>query len=641
MIAFSVNDISCSFADRQVLDGVTFAVNERDRVGVIGENGAGKSTLFRILCGTETADSGSVAIAKGKTVGMLSQMTDLSEKAAMSLQAYMEEGFPHLLSAEREMAALEAQMHTASAKGDVQTAAILSQQYDRISRTYGEQGGMYFRGRCRSMLARMGFGEDVDRRTVAQISGGQHTRLALARLLATEPDILLLDEPTNHLDIDALTWLEEYLANYPKTVLVISHDRYFLDRVTDHTLEIERAKAVLYRGNYSRAKLQRQSDEAAREKRRREQMKIRARIEANIAFQRRCGQEHNFVTIRSKEKQLARMETIEKTQALRTVHMKFNELKESAGEVICAKNLSFAYGQREVLSGLSFLIEKGERVLFLGSNGTGKSTLMKVICGELAPHGGTVELGYNIVLGYYDQELHGLGLHNTVFEEMRESVPQKTDLELRTALAQFLFGAERISQKLSSLSGGERARVMLCKLMLKKVNLLVMDEPTNHLDIASREALEEALSAFEGTVVAVSHDRYFIDRVASRIRELLPQGAGVADFLLSEEEGAYTAYLRQKEKHRTSVSADTTQKTESEAKALYEQQKKDRANRQSEQRKREKAHKRAADIEATLDALTKELNTTASCDYVRAEEIVKEQAALEEELLLLYEIIES
>lgn len=635
MIALSVNDISCSFADREVLSGVTFAVNEKDRVGIIGENGAGKSTLFRIICG-ERADGGSVSIAKGKTVGMLAQITDLSEKSALTLQAFMEEGFAHLLAAEKEMAELEAAMHTA----DGEKAVSLSMQYDRVSRFYHEEGGAYFRGKCRAMLARMGFGEDADVRTVAEISGGQHTRLALARLLATEPDILLLDEPTNHLDIAALSWLEEYLSSYPKTVLVISHDRYFLDKVTDHTLEIERTKAVMYKGNYSRAKLQRQSDEAAKEKRRREQMKVRARIEANIAFQRRCGQEHNFVTIRSKEKQLARMETIEKTQALRTVHMKFGELKESAGEVICAKELSFAYGQKEIFSELSFLIEKGERVLFLGNNGTGKSTLMKVICGELLPSGGSVELGYNIVVGYYDQEMHGLCLEHTVFEELREAFPQKTDLELRSALAQFLFGAERITQPLSTLSGGERARVLLCKLMLKKVNLLVMDEPTNHLDIASREALEDALAAFEGTVVAVSHDRYFIDRVASRIIEILPDGGGMADFLLDEEEGAYTAYLRQKEKWNSARPIEVSEKTESDAKVEYEQRKKEKAQKQSEQRKRERAAKRIPELEEMLDRLAEELNTSAATNYVRAEQIVKEQEILEEELLSLYELLE-
>ena len=642
MILLGVSGLSMAFGDKTVLDGITFAVPEGARVGVIGANGAGKTTLFRLIMGQESPAAGTVSLAKGKTVGMLSQMTDLSA-VGLSLTDYMEAAFPELLEAEREIAALETSLAVSAEGADPAQTARLSARLETLYSAFARDGGPVFRAKCRSMLTHLGFDPSEQTRRVSTLSGGQQTRLSLARLLAREPDLLLLDEPTNHLDVTTLSWLEDYLAAYGGTVMIISHDRYFLDRACDHILEIERTHSTLYKGNYTVSREKREADEASRERRRREQMKIRARIEANIAFQRRCGQEHNFVTIRSKQKQLDRMEVIEKTVKQRTVHMQFAEQRESAGEVAVAKGLTFSYGPRPLISGLSFLIEKGERVLFLGANGTGKSTLMKLIAGRRAPRGGKLTLGYNVEIAYYDQELEGLDLSKTVFDEVHDAFPSKTDLEIRSALARFLFGPDEIVRTVSTLSGGERARVLLCKLMLKAVNLLILDEPTNHLDIGSREALEEALYEFEGTVIAVSHDRYFIDRVATRIIELDPAAeGGKLDCLLTEGEGAYTAYLAMVEQRRaaTEAAAPAAAVAPSEGRESYEAQKRERAAARSEGRRRERAALRATELEEELTRLDEELNTSAATDYVRAAAIVRRKEEAEEELLSLYELLE-
>ena len=639
MIVLGVSDVAVSFGAKTVLQGISFSVEERDRVGIIGVNGVGKSTLLKVIAGTGEPDHGIVSFGRGVTVGMLEQMTDLSSSASLSLMAYMESAFTELLQAEKELEDIELAMITAADQGRTAEAAALASKYDQKSMAFEQNGGKVFRGKCRSMLARLGFGEDGDKRSIREISGGQHTRLALARLLAREPDILLLDEPTNHLDMDALQWLEDYLATYPKTVMVVSHDRYFLDRVTTKTLHLSHTHAVLYPGNYTAAKEKREADEASLEKRRREQMKIRARIEVNIEFQRRCGQEHNFVTIRSKQKQLDRMEVIEKTKGEKSVKMRFDTSEESAANVLTVRDLCFSYQQKPILSHVSFAIRRGERVLFLGKNGTGKSTLLKLLCGKLQPKSGYIEYGYRVKVGYYDQEISALDANRSIFEELHSTFPDRTHLEIRSALALFLFGAEDIDQKISTLSGGEKARVLLCKLMLDKVNVLVLDEPTNHLDIASREALEVALSDYEGTVIAVSHDRYFIDRTASRLIELCPERpGGVWDYPLEENEGAYTVYREFRDK--TTFEEDQKDKVPTDAKLSYEQQKKARAAARSEEKRQAEMQRRVAEIEqelSTISALMEQPDIAS--DYQKTAELYAKMEDLEEELLHLYEAL--
>ncbi len=639
MIALSTQDINLSFGTDTILKDISFALNDGDKLGIIGVNGAGKTSLFRILTGKYSPDSGAVYIQKGHTVGILEQNPDLTALPKdTSCLEYMYTAFPALLSLEKEIERCERELSSSSGEKTLS----LSNTLNELNARFARDGGLEFRSRCRGMLLRLGFDEGLIDQQIKTLSGGQYTRLALARLLATEPDILMLDEPTNHLDIDALAWLEGFIANYKKTVLIVSHDRYFLDRTTNKTLWLRYTKARLYNGSYTRCKEEAEAEAAAIEKRYKEQQKEIAKIKANIEFQRRCNREHNFVTIRSKEKQLARMEKIELApKDEKNIRLSFATEEESAGDVLEAKELSFSYGQKPLISKVSFLIRRYERVLFLGKNGCGKSTLMKLINSMLTPTEGKITLGYNIKIGYYDQENRGLCDSNTVFEELRQEYPTKTDLELRSTLALFLFDADDITRKVSTLSGGERARLTLSKLILKKVNLLIMDEPTNHLDIGSCEALENALTAFDGTIIAVSHDRYFINRIATRILEL-DQGAprGIWDYALEDYDEAYTEYMKRRELRAASLSEGKAQnQAPTESKLSYEERKRENAERRSREKKIERAEARIKELEAELVSLDEELFGDAASDYKRAAEIDERKNAIEEELLSLYEII--
>ena len=637
MTVLSVSDLSLSFGHRDILTGLSFSLNEGDRVGVVGVNGAGKTSLFRCITGEYTPTSGAVYLAKDKTVGMLAQNTRLEVPPHTTLCEYLYTAFPHLLAQEAEIQRTEEALADTT---DEEEASRLSLRLADLHTRYARDGGLEYRGRCRSMLLRMGFTEGEADGYADNLSGGEHTRLALARLLASQPDILLLDEPTNHLDIDALAWLEDFLRGYEKTLLVISHDRYFLDRVTSKTLMLSHGGGKLYQGAFSRAKEQEEADAASREARYREQQKEIARIRANIDFQRRCGQAHNFVTIRSKEKQIARMDLVERAPAPeRSIRLRFATEEQSAGRVIEARGISFSYGEAPLISNLSFLVRRGECVLFLGSNGCGKSTLMKLICGTLTPKSGVLELGYNIKIGYYDQENRGLTESNTVFEELQNACPRLTNTELRSALALFLFGADDIDKPVSALSGGERARLTLAKLVQQKVNLLVLDEPTNHLDIGSREALETALGAFEGTIVAVSHDRYFISRLATRIVELDAHAAGgLWDYPLESYDDAYAAYMSLRTARRE-AEKESRPPEPSTGKARYEEQKRDSANRRNAEKRKARASAKVAELERELAALEEELFGSAATDYIRAAEIEARKGEIEEELLALYELV--
>ena len=635
MTVLSVSGLTLSFGATPILENVTFGINEGERVGVIGVNGAGKTTLFRLLTGEVAPDRGSVTVLRDRTVGMLAQNTDLSPLGNVSVLDYMIAGFPHLLELEEEIARLENAIGGLAPSEAVSAGARL----DALHRKYAAGGGLEFRARCRSTLLRLGFTEEQIVAKVPTLSGGQHTRIALARLLAQEPDVLLLDEPTNHLDISALTWLEEFLSSYRKTVLVISHDRYFLDRTTTKTLLVDHRRATLYQGGYTQAKEQQAKDAESLEHRYREQQKEIARIRANIEFQRRCGQEHNFVTIRAKEKQLERMEKIERApKAGRDVRMSFSSDGGIANEVLTVKDLSFSYTGTPLLSRVTFSVRRGERVLILGDNGCGKSTLLKLIRGGIVPNGGRITFGERITYGFYDQENRDLSDTNTVFDELRVAYPQKTDGEIRSTLALFLFSGEDVFKSVATLSGGERARLTLAKLMLKPVSLLILDEPTNHLDIGSREALETAVAAFDGTVIAVSHDRYFIDRVATRIVELdRAAEGGVTEYPVGDAESAYREYLRLREAGKGEPEQPVAP-TVSRQKELFEANRRAASEARSQAKRKERALQRIPEIEAELSALETELYTTAAQDYVRAGEIEARKAELEEELLALYEL---
>lgn len=633
MIVCTVSDLGLSFGADEIFRGLTFSVSEGDRVGIIGVNGVGKSSLFRCITGEYTPTSGQVFLAGSTTVGMLAQDTDLSYLGDMTLADYVLSAFPELTALEGEITRTEEALSMA----DGEEAARLSGALNALHARYDDLGGRTYRARARSLLSKMGFPEPE--RTVDALSGGQYTRLSLAKLLAREPDLLLLDEPTNHLDIDALTWLEEYLSAYRGTFLVISHDRYFLDRVTNKTFWLRRGGGRLYPGSYSAAKEREAEEEASREHRYREQQKEISKIRANIEFQRRCGQEHNFVTIRSKEKQLARMDLVAKAAPPeRNIRISFATEEASAERVLEVRHLTFSYGTAPLITDLNFLVRRGECVLFLGANGCGKSTLMKLILGRLAPQRGVTELGYNMKIGYYDQENRGLDPAGTVYGEMRRAHPAMPETELRSALALFLFGADDMDKPVSVLSGGEKARLSLAILVKQKVNLLLLDEPTNHLDVGSREALETALAAFPGTILAVSHDRYFISRLATRIIELdRAADGGLWDYPLESYDDAYDAYLALREKRTEGVVKPVA--APSAEKLRFEAQKREIAGQRAAARKKERAAARAEALEKELAALEEELYGSAASDYVRAAEIDARKGEIEEELLSLYEEI--
>ncbi|MBR2342710.1 MAG: ABC-F family ATP-binding cassette domain-containing protein [Clostridia bacterium] len=637
MISISVQDISLSFGTDVILKDVSFALEDGDRLGIIGVNGAGKTSLFRIISGEYSADAGQVFIQRGHRVGLLEQNPKLDAlPEGLTCLEYMYTAFPELLCLEEKISALECEIAGAEGKETLTLAERLAE----LNRLFAEGGGLEFRSRCRGMLLRLGFSDEIINRKISTLSGGQYTRLALARLLATEPDILMLDEPTNHLDIDALEWLEGFLATYKKTVIIISHDRYFLDRTTSKTLRIQNSRARLFHGSYTACLEQQEAEAASLEKRYKEQQKVIAKIRANIEFQRRCNREHNFVTIRSKEKQLARMELVERAErAPRDIRMSFSAEEATANDVISVKELSFSYGSLPLILGLSFLVRRGERVMVLGPNGCGKSTLMKLINLSLTPTRGKITHGYNVKVGYYDQEMRGLSEDKTVFSELHDEYPEKRELEIRSTLALFLFGEDDIEKPVSTLSGGERARLTLAKLILKKVNLLIMDEPTNHLDIGSAEALENALLAFPGTIIAVSHDRYFINRIATRIIELDPtREGGRLDYELGESDEAFTEYMRLRAERRAAAK-ESARPRSADGRAEYEEKKRENAKRRSEERALERARTRTAELEGELERLNEELFGEAATDYMRAAEIERRKGEIEEELLSLYELI--
>lgn len=638
MTVLSTHALALSFGDKEIIKDISFSLNEGDRLGVVGVNGAGKTSLFRLLTGEYTPSAGAVFLAKERTVGILRQdeaaNLTLGERTLLD---YVLMSYGELLSLEERIEKEEAALAKAEWEEDVMR---LSASLARLHERFAKEGGTTFRSHARGMLLHMGFSEEELSRPVSSLSGGQVTRLALAKLLATAPDILLLDEPTNHLDIDALVWLEDFLSSYPKTVLVISHDRYFLDKVTTKTLMLSDGRAKLYPKPYTEAKQMQSDDEAAQDKRYREQRKIIARIEANIEFQRRCGQAHNFVTIRAKQKQLDRMEKVEAVKGpARTVHFSFQNEQLYSQEVLNVEDLGFSYGREALLSGLSFGVRRDERVLLLGANGTGKSTLMKLLVGKLPPSSGHIRFAEDAKIGYYDQETRSFHEEKTVFEELHDEYPTKTVGEIRSALALFLFTGEDVDKPIRALSGGERARLTLAKLMLKPVSVLLLDEPTNHLDIGSREALETALIAFPGTVLAVSHDRYFIDRVATRLVELCPAAEhGARSYTPFEEETAYAAFLRMRAAREAEVKLEAPA-PKSEGKESYEKRKKEEAALRSARRKREKAEARIPEIEEKIEELKKELYGSAATDYTRAAAIEEELSALDEELLSLYELV--
>ena len=640
MIAVGCEDISLSFGGETVLSGISFSLGEGERLGIVGVNGAGKTSLLRIITGEYTPDSGNVFIAKEHSVGVLSQHPALDPDRSVSEEVLTV--FSRLIREETQLEELRRQTEAGSAEAADRYAAAL--------RRFDEGGGRVYRSRARAMLLRFGFDDGMASVPCSALSGGQKTRLALVKLLLEEPDIMLLDEPTNHLDTSTMFWLEEYLTAYKKTVITVSHDRYFLDRVCTKIFEIEYGRGKMYTGGYTAFSEKKKTDREIQRRHYENQQKEIARIEAYIAQQRRWNRERNIIAAESREKQLAKLERVERPSALPTAsRMSFRESGESGGEVVIARELSKSYGERTLFEHLSFLIEKRERVFIYGHNGCGKSTLLRMIAEKLRPDTGRVELGYNVTVGYYDQENQHLSDEKTVLDEIWDAYPILTQTEVRGALARFLFTGDDVGKRVGVLSGGERARLTLTKLMLSEMNLLILDEPTNHLDIISREALEDALSEFDGTIIAVSHDRYFISRLATRVLSFdMPpapvlKGAasdgsirtsGIYDHRGSYEE--YVAAAAATERAETAAAQDTSP---SEAKQQYLEAK--RATQ--EQRRAENRIRRAKEESEKLEKRLEELEELEEgidpSDYTALGELYSEREALEARLLELYEIV--
>ena len=613
MTILSVSDIRLEYGTDIILQKINFSVNEGDRLGIVGVNGAGKSTLLRIIAGTTEPSGGNVFIAKGKSVGMLEQNAMLeSEK---TLTAEMESAFPECKRIELRLANLQSEIEASASDSHSEVYERKISEFTSLTEKFREIGGYEYKSRIRSMLARFGFPESEQGKTIDTLSGGERTRLALVRLLLVEPDILILDEPTNHLDTDTLYWLEEHLRAYPKTLLLVSHDRYFLDRTATKILDIENTKAELYTGNYSAFATQKTEARKRQQKMYDLQQKEIARIEGIIQTQIHFGQEHNYITIASKKKQIEHMEKIDAPErAPGSIRLAFAEAAESGNDVLEADGLAKSFGARTLFSDLSFMIKKRDHVVIMGPNGCGKSTLIKVLGGFIEADSGVIEYGTGVIAGYYDQEQKTLDENKTVLEELCSAHEKLTITQIRTALAGFLFFSEDIEKKVSVLSGGEKARLMLCKMILSKVNLLILDEPTNHLDIASREALENALLSFGGTIIAVSHDRYFMKKLATRIFDL---SGGFYDY-----HGTFDEYLEFKEKRR--IAEQTTvkaEKQESEGKIKYAEAKKLTSEIRKAEKRIERAEAEIERLEEEKVVLEEEMNSSAATNYVRLSEI--------------------
>ncbi len=657
MTVLSVKNMTLRFGVTTVLHGITFALEENDRLGIIGVNGSGKSSLFKCIMGEYEPEEGSISVAGGKSVAMLSQTGAFEDgcgiedalpesDGTLSVIETMTRAFPELLAMEARLEELQA----ALADPDAEHIGALTAEFTALNDRFLREGGLEFRGRCASMLQNLGFDEGLQQAAVNVLSGGQRTRLALAVKLSREPDILLLDEPSNHLDIETTAWLENFLASYKKCVLVISHDRYFLDRVTTKTLAIEHHRAALYQGGYTKSMEQRRIDREVAEKHYREQQKEIARQEAYIAQQRQWNRERNIIAAESRQKLLDKMVKLEKPQnAPRPVRMKFTQSLASGNDVLSVEGLGMAFGARQLFRNVNFEIKKGQRVMLIGKNGCGKSTMIKLILNMLEPTQGKIEAGYNVQVGYYDQENQNLTDENTVLEELWSAYPQENETKIRNTLAMFRFVGEDVFKTVAVLSGGERARLTLAKLILSHMNLLVLDEPTNHLDIDSREALENALLSYDGTIFAVSHDRYFVDKLAPRILELCPHpafGGDLLDFSIGHVGQGYEEFITYRDARIAEREAPSSQQQGAvvemtDAKQAYLKNKQSAADERKRKNRLEKLRKMCVEMEAELADIDQQMAGDAATDYKRVALLDARKTELEDQLLAAYEEIEA
>ena len=535
MVLLSLSAVRKAFGTNEVIRDATLALQEGERLGLVGVNGSGKTTLLKIINGDMPSDGGEISIAKDARIGFLTQHADIDGE--LSIMEELTRVFDPLIAMEKRLRALEAEM--AEAHEDAEAFARLSNEYDKLTRRFEDAGGYEWPSRVQGVLAGLGFAKDRRDMPARLLSGGEKTRLCLARILLMQPEILMLDEPTNHLDLAAVGWLEDTLKKYPGTVIVISHDRYFLNAVCDCMAELSMGRLTRYSGNYDAFVRKRQANLERQLKEYKLQQAEIARQEAIIARYRMFNREKSIKAAESREKRLEKIVRLEKPVSEDKVRFSFEARRRTGEDVLIAKDLSKSYDGRKLFEHFSLHLRAGDRVALIGPNGVGKTTLLRIFVGEETADGGTMKFGANVDIGYYDQHQAGLHPDKDVLNELWDDFPRLDADRVRGVLALFLFTGDDVFQKIHTLSGGERGRLALAKLMLRKDNLLFMDEPTNHLDMDSREVLEHALDDFDGTLLAVSHDRYFINRVANRVIEMSAEG-------VSEYLGNYDDYLEKK-----------------------------------------------------------------------------------------------
>ena len=606
IIAIGCDKIEKAYGVDKILTDVTFSLNEGERLGIVGVNGAGKSTLINIISGKIDDFQGSVYVAKNSKIGVLQQHTEFTADNTVFSEALG--GFSELFEAEKKLDSLHARMND----GDVDAADEYAKLYER----FVSNGGLEYKSRTRSTLVGLGLSEEKFDLNCNELSGGQKTILALTKLLLLNYDILILDEPTNHLDFKALSWLEKFISNNAKTVLIISHDRYFLDKTTTKTLEIRNGKGKIYNGNYSSFIKQREKDDEITKKHYDNQQKEIARLRAYIEQQRRWNRERNIIAAESREKAIDRMKLVDAPEKEpEKMKLRFFDAPECANDVLELEGLSKSFGDNRLFSNVSFMIKRKDRAFILGDNGTGKSTLLKILIGKLQADAGEFIYGNRVELAYYDQEYQELDPNNTVLDEIYYSAD--TDIsttKIRTVLGSFLFNGDDVFKKVADLSGGEKARLTFAKLVLKPSNLLVLDEPTNHLDINTREVLEEALSEYGGTILAVSHDRYFINKLATRILYL--ENGSVSDYKMD-----YSHFV---DTHENVVLAEasTFETKPGRGKESYELEKKRKSELLKKKTRYEKLTKMIEENELKISQINELLSKEdVASDYKRVEEL--------------------
>lgn len=628
----SCQNIAKAFAEKQVLQNVSFHIEDYEKAAIVGVNGAGKTTLLRIIVGEMQADTGMVTLAKDKTLGYLAQNSAV--ECANTIYEEVLTVKKDLLDLEERLRLCEESMKLK--KGDELEA--LMKQYTALTHAFETGGGYSYKSEITGVLKGLGFAEEEFGKSVSTLSGGQKTRVALGKLLLQKPDLIILDEPTNHLDMNSITWLETYLLNYKGAVIIVSHDRYFLDRIATKVIEIDQSKATTFLGNYSDYAVKKEQLRAAAWNAYINQQREIRHQEEVIEKLRSFNREKSIRRAESREKMLDKLDVIEKPSEVRTdMRLTLTPHKLSGNDVLTVEGLSKAFGDRHLFADVSFEIRRGEHVAIIGDNGTGKTTLLKILNDLLPADSGTFRLGTNVEIGYYDQEHHVLHTGKTLFEEISDDYPYLTNTEIRNVLAAFLFTGDDVFKRIGDLSGGERGRVSLAKLMLSNANFLILDEPTNHLDIMSKEILEDALNHYEGTVLYVSHDRYFINRTAHRILDLTAHS--FVNYI-----GNYDYYLEKHDTIMASVAPAAPQETAGGAKPDGSETRQDWKAQKEEQariRKREndlkKCEEKIASLEARLGQIDTEMSDPAiGTQVARLQELAREQTALQEQLETLY-----